>query len=104
MWIRIRPTFYSDAGSDPDPTFQFDADPNPNPTTHFFPSLDPSMLQNVPLRLSAFHFDVDSDPDPVFHCAADAAPDPDQALHFDAVRIRICIRLPMRIRFRSTYV
>ncbi len=39
------PTFHSDAELYPDLTFQFDADPEPGPTTHFFPDLDPPMLQ-----------------------------------------------------------
>ncbi len=68
------PTFYSDA--DPDPTFQFDADPDPNPATHFFPDLDPPLLQNCHLRLPPFHFHAD--PDPTFHFHADLDPDPIQ--------------------------
>ncbi len=48
--------FHSDA--DPDNTFQFDADAYPDPdmypdhTTHFFPDLDPPMLQNDPSTFS----------------------------------------------------
>jgi hypothetical protein len=61
----LDPAFHSDA----DPNFQFDADPDPNPTANFFPYLDPTMLQNDPLRLPPFHFDAD--PDPVFHFDAD---------------------------------
>ncbi len=51
------PTFHSDV--DPDPTFHTDADPDPDPTNHFFPKLDPPMLQNDPLRLPPFRFDAD---------------------------------------------
>ncbi len=43
-----------DFDADPNPTFQFDADPDPDPTTHFFPDVDPPMLQNDPLRLPLF--------------------------------------------------
>ncbi len=75
-----------------------------DPTTHFFPDLDPPMLQNDPLRLPPytlmqirillftlmqmririllFTFDADVDPDPAFHFDADVDPDP--AFHFDA--------------------
>ncbi len=62
---------------DPDPIFKFDADPDS--TTHFFPDLDPPMLQNDPL-LPPFH--SDADPDPAFHFKAD--PDPDPAFHLKA--------------------
>ncbi len=40
----------------------FDADPVLDPTTHFFPDLDPPMLQSDPIRLPPFHFDADLDP------------------------------------------
>jgi hypothetical protein len=62
--MRIRILFYFDADpdptfpSDPDPMFQFDS------TTHFFPNLDPPMLQNDILGLPPFH--SDADPDPAF--------------------------------------
>jgi hypothetical protein len=62
-----------------------------DPTTHLLPNLDPTMLQNDPLRLPPFHFDA-PDPDPTLHFDADPDPDPafnfaadpDQAFHFDA--------------------
>ncbi len=43
------PAFHFDAN--PDPTFHFDSDPDPDLTTHFFPDLNPSMLQYDLLRL-----------------------------------------------------
>ncbi len=58
------PVFHYDPKPDPDPTFQFHADfqfnidPDPDPNTHFFPDLDPPMLQNNPLRLPPFHFEI----------------------------------------------
>jgi len=45
-------------GADPDSSFQFNEDSDPN--THYFPDLNPLMLQNDPLRLPLFHFDADS--------------------------------------------
>ncbi len=87
-----------------DPAFQFDADPDPVPTTHFFPDLDPPMLQNGPLRLSPFHFDANPDPDPAFHFDPDPNPafyfdpDPNPAFHF--IRIRILLFTSMRIRIQ----
>jgi hypothetical protein len=71
--------------TDPDPNFQFDVDPDADPTTHFFPDLDPPMLQNDRQRLPP-HFDADpdqdhaldfdADPDTPFHIDLDADPDP----------------------------
>ncbi len=69
-------------------------DPEEDPTTHFFPDLDPPMLQNDPQRLPQLHFDADcdpslhfnADPDPFFHFDAHADPDP----------------LPKMIRIRNT--
>jgi hypothetical protein len=72
------PTFQSDA--DPAPTFQFGPGPDPTGTTHFFPDLDPPMLQNDPLKLPLFHCDAAADLDPAFHFDAD----PDPAFHFAA--------------------
>ncbi len=81
----LDPAFHFDAYlADPDPTFHSDAelDANPDPTTgtHFFLDLDPSMLQNDPIRLTPFHFDTD--PDPAFQFDTDRDLDP--AFHFDA--------------------
>jgi hypothetical protein len=65
--------------------------PDPNPATHFFPDLDPPLLQNGHLRLPPFHFHADPDPaynfdaDPDLAFQFDADLDPDPAFpHFDA--------------------
>jgi hypothetical protein len=70
--------------------FNLYTDPDPVPTTHFFPDLDPLMLQNGPLRLQSFHFHADADPaynfdaDPDLAFQFDADLDPDPAFNFDA--------------------